>query len=98
MTRVKRTVGELGLKEVVISPRDLGDCLGQVLSFLIVEVDKSSLVLLAQNHDLKGPGCPPWTYGKEGGILKDNALLLLSFQLGIVFQQVLSTMLSPILF
>ena len=91
------TVWELGLEEVVISPRHFGNCLGQVLPLLVVKVHESSLVVLGDDHDLKGPGCPPRADGDKSGIFKHQALLLLRLELCIVFQHVSSSILGTVL-
>lgn len=93
----KLTVGEVCLKQVVVSSCDLGHDFSEVRAFLVIEVGQGPLVCLCNDHDLEWPGCPPGTACPEALVLEYCTLAFLAFELGVVFQQVAIMVVSPVL-
>ena len=85
------------LEEVIITSSDFTDGLGEVQALLGIKVDQSPPVYLCEYHDLERPDGPPWTYDEKCVILKDNALLLLHLELGIVYQHMGTAVLFSVL-
>lgn len=82
------TVGEACFKQIVVSSGDLCDDFCQARAFLIVEVDKSSLVCLRNDHNLKRPGCPPGASSPETLVFENSPLTLLALEFCVVLQHV----------
>lgn len=85
------------LKEIVVSPGNLLNGLGELQPLLSGQVDQRANVSLGKNQDLKRPYTPPGNNDKEVLILKHRALLLLNLDLDIIRQQMPASMLITVL-
>ena len=90
------TIWELCFEQVVIASRHLRDGFCKQFFFLIIEIDKSSFVLLGQDHDLEGPHRPPRAQRNECGVFEDDSFLLFMFECRVVFKQIASTLFTSV--
>ena len=91
-------VGELRLEQVVVAARDVGDGFGEVGLLGRGEVDEGAFVVFGEDEGFEGPGGPPGAEDEEGGVLEDDALFLVAFERGVVFEEVHATLFPAVPF
>ena len=90
------TVRKVGLKQIIIAPRNLLHSLGKLQPLRVGEIDQRADMALRDDEHLERPHGPPGAHDEEAVVLPDHALALLRLELGVVRQQV-PAVLPPVL-
>lgn len=78
------TIREMRFKKVIVPPGHLSNRLSELCLLVLIEVNKGTLVRLANDHGLKWPHGPPRADDQERIVFKDHALLFLALERGVV--------------